>query len=78
MMHVAPNHVALFLRPDGEAIAVCLSQLNNVGLGATTEWIGQEWRTTIKDCKFRCCAGEGDDETLALLNAAKERAQAGH
>jgi hypothetical protein len=75
MKQVCTNQIALFLRPDGEAIAACLSQLDNVGSGTTTEWFGQGWRTTIKDCDNGCCTGAKDDEMLARLNAAKERAQ---
>ncbi len=61
MKHVCVNQVALFLRPDGEAVAACLSQLDKQGPGTTTEWIGQGWQTTIKDCETGCCAGATDE-----------------
>jgi hypothetical protein len=75
MKHVCVNQVALFLRPDGEAVAACLSQLDKQGPGTTTEWIGQGWQTTIKDCETGCCAGATDEEQLSRLTEAKKRAQ---
>jgi hypothetical protein len=77
MQHVCVNQVALFLQPDGEAVAACLSQLDKEGSGTTTEWIGQGWQTTIKNCESGCCTGASDQETLARLTAAKKQAQEG-
>jgi hypothetical protein len=77
MQHVCVNQVALFLQPDGEAVAACLSQLDKEGSGTTTEWIGQGWQTTIKNCESGCCTGASDQETLARLTAAKKQAQGG-
>lgn len=66
--HDCPNQAALLLRPDGEAVAACLAR-DEAGR-ATTEWIGQGWRTTTQDPD---CAGGG--EALTRLNAARARAQ---
>jgi hypothetical protein len=65
--HNCPNQAAVFLHPDGEAVAACIARERD-GM-FTTDWIGQGWRTTMQDPT--CPEG---DEALTRLNAAKARA----
>jgi len=73
MKHVCVNQVALFLRPDGEAVAACLSQLDKQGPGTTTEWIGKAGKRPLKTAKPD--AARARQTKLSRLTEAKKRAQ---
>jgi len=67
--HNCPKQAGLFLHPDGEAVAACFSDLDD-NAEATTDWIGQDWKTTTRG--FDCGAG---NEALKRLNDAKANLQ---
>ena len=66
--HNCPKQAGLFLRSNSEIVAACFSDLDDKSV-ATTDWIGQDWKTTTKG--FDCGAG---DEALKRLNDAKASA----
>jgi hypothetical protein len=70
LQHSAQVHAALFIRSDGETIAACTSDYDDIE-GASTVWSGPDWKIRTKG---RDCPDDAED-AFKRLNAAKASAK---